>query len=192
MPKDLTFEIAPDLCGDFPELEVRLLRARIADQSALAPALARLSGPLGAAAEALRDIEPITSLEDIARWRRAYAGIGVKPSKFPSSLEALMRRAKKGQMAEVGIPAVDLYNAISVIRRAPLGAYDMARLGPEPMLLRRANPADDRFEPLGAACSCRTPSFTKLSGRSSARAIASIPPACSAGRQALSWPERKS
>ena len=89
-------------------------------------------------------------MPEIACWREAYQKLGVKPSKFSSSIEALLRRAKKGDMAEIGIPAVDLYNAISILHRAPLGAYDAAKLGDAPLVLRHARPESDRFAPLGS------------------------------------------
>ena len=151
MTQTISFSIAPSMIAAFPEIEVFALRVRLDDQAALAPALAPLAAECEAVAEALADVEPITELEEIARWRRAYAALGVKPSKFHSSIEALLRRAKKGQMAATGLPAVDLYNAVSVACHAPLGAYDGEKLGDAPLALRHADPDGDRFQPLGGA-----------------------------------------
>lgn len=149
MAEDLRIEIGASVLAAFPQARVFALRAIIPDQGALAGQVAGLASEMVAAEAALLEVEPITALPEIALWRKAYGKLGVKPSKFPSSIEALLRRARKGQMAEIGIPAVDLYNRVSVIHRVPMGAYDVARLGQPPLMLRHADPASDRFAPLG-------------------------------------------
>ncbi|MDU8945556.1 B3/B4 domain-containing protein [Ovoidimarina sediminis] len=149
MADNVTFEIDASVIAAFPEVEVLALRAVIPDQAALAPVVAGQAARIEAAMAEIAAVDPITALPEIARWRRAYGALGVKPSKFASSIEALLRRARKGQMADTGIPAVDLYNTVSVIHRAPMGAYDAARLSSDPLRLRQADPAADSFAPLG-------------------------------------------
>ncbi len=151
MADPVPFTLDPSIIAAFPQVEVHALRVRLADQGDLAPLVPPVMAECAEAAAALADVDPITELEAIARWRRAYGALGVKPSKFHSSIEALLRRAKKGQMAATGLPAVDLYNAVSVICRAPLGAYDVEKLSDAPLTLRRAVPEADRFQPLGGA-----------------------------------------
>ena len=96
------------------------------------------------------DPEKVTEDPFVAGWREAYGLMGVKPSKFRSSIEALLRRASKKAELALPIQSVNLYNACSIAHHAPLGAYDVARLPSGPMELRRARPATDRFDPLGA------------------------------------------
>src|SRR4051794_4893250 len=69
------------------------------------------------AAEADLGAKGLTKATDhphIAAWRAAFSAFGAKPSKYPSSAEALMTRVLKGD----GLPRVnvlvDLYNAVSV------------------------------------------------------------------------------
>jgi DNA/RNA-binding domain of Phe-tRNA-synthetase-like protein len=70
----------------------------------------------------------ITSENEIVEWRDAYRKIGIKPTEYRSSIEQLLRRAVKGALPQTPISFVDLYCAISVIARAPIGAYDIAKL----------------------------------------------------------------
>ena len=149
MSHAIDFGIDDSVTATFPGVHVMGLRVCIPSQATLHAAVAEMTERVEAARSDLEAADPITSLEEIARWRSAYGKLGVKPSKYPSSIEALLRRARKGQMASIGIPAVDLYNAVSVIHRVPLGAYDGAKLGSEKILLRLANPELDRFVPLG-------------------------------------------
>ncbi len=108
-----------------------------------------LSGKISEIARRISDVDPITSLPAIAVWREAYAAMSVKPSKFHSSIEALLRRVKKGDDISTGLPVVDLYNLISVIHGTPMGAYDLDKLPDGKITLRLANPVVDKFEPLG-------------------------------------------
>lgn len=61
----------------------------------------------------------------VAAWREAYRAFGAKPQRTRNSLEALLRRA-----AADGLPRVnrltDVYNAVCVLHRLPLGGEDLA------------------------------------------------------------------
>jgi DNA/RNA-binding domain of Phe-tRNA-synthetase-like protein len=64
----------------------------------------------------------------IAAWRTAFSAFGAKPSRFPSSAEALAARVLRGD----GLPRVnrlvDVYNAVSVRHLVPVGGEDLDRL----------------------------------------------------------------
>jgi DNA/RNA-binding domain of Phe-tRNA-synthetase-like protein len=64
----------------------------------------------------------------IAAWRAAFSSFGAKPSRYPSSAEALMARVLKGQPLPRVNALVDLYNAVSVRHALPLGGEDADRL----------------------------------------------------------------
>jgi DNA/RNA-binding domain of Phe-tRNA-synthetase-like protein len=61
----------------------------------------------------------------VAAWRAAFSAFGAKPSRYPSSAEALMSRALRGD----GLPRVnrlvDLYNGVSVKHAVPVGGEDL-------------------------------------------------------------------
>lgn len=79
---------------------------------------------------------PVEELPEVASWRAAYRSFGAKPQRTRNSVEALLRRA------ESGLPRVnrltDLYNAVSVLHRIPLGGEDLRRYRGAPRLIRAA------------------------------------------------------
>jgi DNA/RNA-binding domain of Phe-tRNA-synthetase-like protein len=85
------------------------------------------------ARQSLKD-RPAEDLPHVAAWREAYRAFGAKPQRTRNSLEALLRRAT------TGLPRVnrltDLYNAVSVLHRVPLGGEDLDRYTGPPRLLR--------------------------------------------------------
>ncbi len=84
-----------------------------------------------AAAEAhlrARGLARATEHPHIATWREAFSAFGAKPSRFPSSAEALVGRVLKGQSLPRVNALVDLYNAVSVRHVVPLGGEDADRL----------------------------------------------------------------
>jgi DNA/RNA-binding domain of Phe-tRNA-synthetase-like protein len=86
-------------------------------------------------------------------WREAFRRSGLRPSRYRSSVEALVRRVVRGEDVLTATPVVRLYCALSVIHVSPLGAYDLDRLGSGPIELRFARPASDTFEPIGGDAS---------------------------------------
>jgi DNA/RNA-binding domain of Phe-tRNA-synthetase-like protein len=93
------------------------------------------SDPAGAAQLAAAEaqvrasgLERATEHPHIAAWRAAFSAFGAKPSRYPSSAEALITRALKGQPLPRVNALVDLYNAISVRHFVPLGGEDADRL----------------------------------------------------------------
>jgi DNA/RNA-binding domain of Phe-tRNA-synthetase-like protein len=103
-----------------------------------------------AAAEAhLRasDLEKATDHPHIAAWRAAFSAFGAKPSRYPSSAEALMTRALKGQPLPRINVLVDLYNAISVRHVIPLGGEDADQL--EGALRLTVTDGGEAFDPRG-------------------------------------------
>lgn len=145
----LTFRIDPEIQKRFPDIKVAALAAKIDDAARLSGLVNSLSEQLPAVVERINANDLITQLDDIAVWRQVYGAMSVKPSKFHSSIEALLRRVKKGDDISTGLPVVDVYNLISVIHGTPMGAYDLSKLSGNEMVLRLANPEADRFDPLG-------------------------------------------
>jgi DNA/RNA-binding domain of Phe-tRNA-synthetase-like protein len=146
----IDFRLVPEVLIAFPDLRVSVLRVK-GLKAALTSfnATEALNQAAQAVAQNFLTPEELVSDPCIEGWRKAYGAIGVKPSKFRSSIEALARRAIKAAPLTTGIAAVDLYNAVSLETLAPLGAYDAASLPAGTMELRFANPASDSFDPLG-------------------------------------------
>lgn len=60
----------------------------------------------------------------IKPWRDAFQSFGSKPSKFPSSVEALLKRVLQGQKLPDVNPLVNLYNYCSIKHILPFGGED--------------------------------------------------------------------
>lgn len=84
---------------------------------------------------------------DVSRWREVFGKMGVKPSKYKSSLEALLRRTFKGELWSVS-NVVDLYDCVSAQNLLPMGAHDLAKL--KGGLTLRHGREGEKFLPLGA------------------------------------------
>ena len=65
--------------------------------------------------------------EHTVRWHSAYRDFGIKPRVARPSVDALVRRAA----SDNGLPRinalVDLYNAVSILHRVPIGGEDLDR-----------------------------------------------------------------
>jgi DNA/RNA-binding domain of Phe-tRNA-synthetase-like protein len=83
---------------------------------------------------------------NVRAWREAFRGMGASPHDYPSSIEALLRRAMKGGEPFSINPLVDLYNAISLERVAPVGGFDVGAV--RGTLDLRVTVEGDRFLPL--------------------------------------------
>ena len=93
----------------------------------LREAEARARGRLGG--------EPASALPEIAAWRAAMQAFGCKPSRYPCSAEALLKRVARGDELPAINRLVDLYNAISVAYALPLGGEDADQVRGEVVLM---------------------------------------------------------
>lgn len=84
---------------------------------------------------------------DVARWREVYSKMGVKPSKYRSSIEALLRRVFKGDIWSVS-NVVDCYDCVSALTLLPMGAHDITAIKGD--LTLRFGYENEKFYPLGA------------------------------------------
>jgi DNA/RNA-binding domain of Phe-tRNA-synthetase-like protein len=107
------------------------------------------NGPSDAASERLladaEDAARLLGLERaaddprIAAWRRTFSEFGSKPSRYPSSAEALLARVLKGGQLPRINALVDTYNAVSLKHVIPVGGEDLDQLQGDLRLVR----ADD-------------------------------------------------
>ena len=118
------FIIAPEIFGLFPNLNVGLVVATNLNNQAGGTETEKI---LRQAENQLELPDPITAHPHLQVWREAYKAFGAKPKKYQSSVEALARRASKGQPLPNINPAVNLYNALSLNYLFPLGAEDLSK-----------------------------------------------------------------
>jgi DNA/RNA-binding domain of Phe-tRNA-synthetase-like protein len=91
----------------------------------------------------------------IRPWRDRFQAMGVSGKEFPSSIEALLRRALKGGEPFQINPLVDWYNAISLRHMVPVGGFDLDQTG-GPIELRLTR-AGDQFVTLDATAPVAVP-----------------------------------
>lgn len=64
----------------------------------------------------------------IKPWREAFSKLGIPGSKFPSSIESMVRRILKGDTFPRINPLVNLYNSVSLKFLVPMGGHDLDTL----------------------------------------------------------------
>jgi len=142
------FRVDPSFSALFPKVVIGTIITRGLDNGLHGAECAAVleAAALGGAAR-LGDAD-IASHPAVAPWREAYRSFGVKPAKFRSSIENLLRSARAGTIRSVN-PLVDLYNAVSLRFMLPCGGEDLRAIR-GPIVLTRAT-GDEHFVPLGAA-----------------------------------------
>lgn len=139
-----------EIVGKFPGFRVALLVASdLALTAADSPKLEAFLNETETAATAWLGEGDLSSVPEIRSWRDAYKAFGVKKTSYRSSVERLLKNIQRGG----GLPRVnalvDIYNAVSVRHRMPIGADDLDRVCP-PLAFRYARTGDS-FVALGDA-----------------------------------------
>lgn len=141
-----TFAIQADVFMRIPNLRIAVAVAGGLDNAASHPgveALWRAAWENAASAAVYGNAQ---SHPRVKPWRDTFTRMGVSGKQFPSSVEALLRRAMKGGEPFIINPLVDLYNAISLTRLVPAGAFDLDDI--HDMLELRLSRPGDTFQAL--------------------------------------------
>ncbi|MCB0192193.1 MAG: hypothetical protein KDJ65_09655 [Anaerolineae bacterium] len=64
-------------------------------------------------------------MPEVSAWRRVYSQMGLKPTKYRSAAEALLRRFRKEDDLPSLHPLVDLCNAVSIAFALPVAVIDV-------------------------------------------------------------------
>ena len=143
----MKISIDSEVLKNFPDAKVGWLRASIKNGKGSE----RVENLKKSLRGRLEDIglsaETVAAHPDIRRWRETFSKMGVKPSKYRSSIEALLRRVFREELWSVS-DVVDCYDCVSALNILPMGAHDMAKLKGD-MTLRYAKEGE-KFYPLGA------------------------------------------
>lgn len=122
----MNFTIDKEIFGAFPGMKLIVVIARNIDNSTVRPGInAELTKAWASAGvEALEYGNP-QSHPRVKAWTDHFKTLGVSRKKFPSSIEALIRRASKCEDPVSINPMVDFYNAISLKYVVTAGGYDI-------------------------------------------------------------------
>jgi len=142
---------APEVFARFPGLRIAVTVARGVDNDPPRPAITALwRAAWQASAVAGAPYGNAQSHPRVGPWRERFAAMGVSGKQFPSSVEALLRRALKGGEPFDINPLVDWYNALSLRHVVPAGAFDLVALDGQSLDLRLTREGDT-FTALDAA-----------------------------------------
>jgi DNA/RNA-binding domain of Phe-tRNA-synthetase-like protein len=72
--------------------------------------------------------QPEGQMPEVAAWRRVYSQMGLKPTKYRSASEALLRRFKREHDLPRLHPLVDLCNAASLAYALPVAVFDLEKV----------------------------------------------------------------
>lgn len=123
--------VADEVHERWPDYAVVLVAIDHIDPARVASAAEELLDEAVATARSSDDVDT-----HIARWHDVYREFGVRPRAARVSVDALIRRARSDNGLPRINPLVDLYNALSILHRVPIGGEDLDHyLGPPRLLL---------------------------------------------------------
>jgi DNA/RNA-binding domain of Phe-tRNA-synthetase-like protein len=92
---------------------------------------------------------PLSQVESLAAWRRAFRAFGVDPTQYRSASEALLRRlTKKGNIPSINL-LVDLGNLVSIRYGLPVAVVE--RSGLQGAVTVHFADGSERYSELGAS-----------------------------------------
>lgn len=137
----MRFVIAPDVFERLPNLRIAAAVATGLDNRTEPPAVAAYWRAAWEAAAEAAQYGNAQSHPLVKPWRDSFQRMGVSGKQFPSSVEALLRRALKGGEPFAINPLVDWYNAVSLRQVVPAGGFDLAEVA-DPLELRLSRAGD--------------------------------------------------
>jgi DNA/RNA-binding domain of Phe-tRNA-synthetase-like protein len=138
----MEFFVESEVFARLPGMRLAVVVARELDNRARRPAVddAWATTWAAGAGEASR-YGNAQSHPRVLAWRQRLQAAGVSMRHFPTSIEALLRRAMKGGSPFRINPLVDFYNAVSLRRVVPVGGFDLDRV-PGPLSVRLTRDGD--------------------------------------------------
>lgn len=116
---------SPEIWHQFPQLVPGLL---VVDQIHTQVEVGSRLQPWYQRARERLNEGPESQMPEIAAWRRVYSQMGLKPTKYRSAAEALLRRFKREDNLPRLHPLVDLCNAVSLAFAMPVAVFDLAQV----------------------------------------------------------------
>src|SRR3972149_508982 len=123
--KEMRFSIQRELFDLLPDLTIGMVVAKGVDNTRLSEEIDHL---LTQVTEEMKKSFAADKAQDHPRikpWRTAFSKLSISGSKFPSSIESMVRRILKGDPFPRINPLVDLYNSVSLRYLVPMGGHDL-------------------------------------------------------------------
>jgi DNA/RNA-binding domain of Phe-tRNA-synthetase-like protein len=152
----MEFKVHPEIFSAFPDMRIAVAVATSIDNRAQRGDIQSAWRAAWLSAQEAAQFGNAQSHPRVASWWESMRAVGVSGKQFPSSIEALLRRALKGGEPFQINPLVDFYNTVSLRHVVPAGGFDLAHVaGPLELRLTRDG---DTFQALDDESSIPVPS----------------------------------
>ena len=119
-----TFQYSPEIIRDFPQVVGGVIIAHGMTNAPTPDALREQYQAEQEAVKARIGDTPLSEIESLNAWRKAFSAFGVSPTQYRSAAEALLRRlTKKGDIPSINT-MVDIGNMISIRYALPIAIVD--------------------------------------------------------------------
>ena len=133
---EIQYSIADEIFNRFPEFMRGVVVARDVMNRASPPELVKLLREAEAQLREQVNAETLITDPRIVSWREAFRSLGIKPSEYRPSLEAMARRVINGNELPSINALVDIGNIISLRRLLPVGGHSLNHVKPGDCLAR--------------------------------------------------------
>jgi DNA/RNA-binding domain of Phe-tRNA-synthetase-like protein len=143
------FKVSEELFQKFPDFCVAVVVAEGINDGQLIPEIEKMLFSSVQEVHSILKDSNLKERKEIAVWRAAFERLGINPNKFPSSIEALLKRiAKKPEFPSIN-NVVNLVNAIGIKNMVPMGAHDLDKTKGDIQI--RFSREGDLFTPFGSS-----------------------------------------
>ncbi len=119
-----TFQYSPEIIRDFAQVVGGVIIAKGMTNAPTSDALLQQYQAEQAVVKARIGDTPLSEIESLNAWRKAFSVFGVSPTQYRSAAEALLRRlTKKGDIPSINT-LVDIGNMISIRYALPIAIVD--------------------------------------------------------------------
>jgi DNA/RNA-binding domain of Phe-tRNA-synthetase-like protein len=145
--KTIQYSISPEVFEKFPTYVRGVVLAAGVTNGESSPELVQLLRSEEKSLQQRLNVDDITNEPRINSWREAFRLLGIKPSEYRSSIEAMSRRVLRGNELPAINALVDIGNIISLRYLIPTGGHALDDIQGN-IELRPAKGSED-FEPFG-------------------------------------------
>ncbi len=145
----MIYRIEPQLFQHYPGYVRGLVIARRVIN--IEPPIDEVARMLTGAQKAVReraDLDPVSAHPNVAAWREAYRAFGAKPTDFPSAIESLVKRVRRGDDIPYINTLAALGNSASLRYLVPIGGHAIDLLQSDDEIVLGYATGQEEFPPL--------------------------------------------